>query len=272
MSEPLLPLVTDPYDLESHIDSDEIIMVDLSRAPVYARNHIPGALYLDYAKIIANRPPVMGLLPNENELGKVLSSLGISPDSHVVAYDDEGGSKACRLLWTLDMIGHKHKSLLNGGLQAWINENHPVSNQTEEVTPSDYPVSYTNTAATTDKEYILSHLDDPKVTLVDARTPGEYEGTDKRAHRGGHIPGAINLEWARAIDQQRNLRLKSQSELLSLYAGKGITPGNEIIVYCQTHTRSAHTYIVLKYLGYPLVRGYPGSWSDWGNDPNTPVE
>jgi len=272
MSEPLLPLVADPYDLESNIDADEIVIVDLSRAPVYSRNHIPGAAHLDYSKIIANRPPVMGLLPAESELGNVLSSIGISADSHVVAYDDEGGNKACRLLWTLDVVGHKHFSLLDGGLQAWINENHPVSNQSEDISPAEYHIKYKNTSASADKNYILSHLDDSSVTFVDARTPGEYEGTDKRAHRGGHIPGAINLEWARAIDQQRNLRLKSNSELLSLFAGKGITPDNEIITYCQTHARSAHSYIVLKYLGYPRVKGYPGSWSEWGNDPDTPIE
>ena len=272
MSEPLLPLVADPAELEDHIDADEIVIVDLSRAPVYARNHIPGAAHLDYSKIIANRPPVMGLLPAEDELSKVLSLIGISADSHVVAYDDEGGSKACRLLWTLDVVGHKNFSLLDGGLQAWINENHPVSTQVEDISPSNYSVSYTNTKANTGKDYILDHLDVPSITFVDARTPGEFEGTDKRALRGGHIPGAINLEWARAVDHQRNLRLKSQSELLSLYAGKGITPGNEIILYCQTHTRSAHSYIVLKYLGFPHIKGYPGSWSEWGNDPNTPIE
>lgn len=272
MSEPLLPLVADPYELEESIDADEIVLVDLSRAPVYARNHIPGAVHLDYSKIIANHPPVMGLLPSENNLSQVLSLIGISADNHVVAYDDEGGSKACRLLWTLDVAGHQGFSLLNGGLQAWINENHPVNNQAEDISPSDYSLTYSNSAVIADKDYILSHLDDASVTLVDARTPGEYEGTDKRAQRGGHIPGAINIEWARAIDQQRNLRLKSRSELLSLYAGKGITPDNEIITYCHTHARSAHSYIVLKYLGYAHVKGYPGSWSEWGNDPDTPVE
>lgn len=272
MSEPLLPLVAEPYDLENNLDADEIVVVDLSRAPVYTRNHIPGAVHLDFSNITANRPPVMGLLPSETDLSNLLSSIGVSADCHVVAYDDEGGSKACRLLWTLDVAGHKHFSLLDGGLQAWINENHPVSSQAEEISETEYTVKYSNTKATTDKKYILSHLDKQSVTLVDARTPGEYEGTDKRAHRGGHIPGAINLEWARAIDHQRNLRLKSKSELLSLYAGKGITPDNEIITYCQTHTRSAHSYIVLKYLGYPRVKGYPGSWSEWGNDPETPIE
>jgi len=272
MSEPLLPLVADPSELESLIDADDIVIVDLSRAPVYTRNHIPGAAHLDYSKIIANQPPVMGLLPAESYLSKILSTIGISADSHVVAYDDEGGNKACRLLWTLDVVGHKHFSLLDGGLQAWINENHPVSNQSEDISPTDYPIKYKNTSASADKKYILSHLDNSSVTLVDARTPGEFEGTDKRAQRGGHIPGAINLEWARTIDQQRNLRLKSNSDLLSLFAGKGITPDNEIITYCQTHARSAHSYIVLKHLGYPRLKGYPGSWSEWGNDPDTPIE
>lgn len=271
MTAPLLPLIVEAEELEEKFDDEKIIVVDLSRAPTYARNHIPEAVHIEYSQIVSSKPPVMGLLPSAEDLSKVLSSVGITPDSHVVAYDDEGGGKACRLLWTLDVAGHKNFSLLNGGLQAWVNENHEVSSGQESPDTSEYNVTYTDNGIT-NKEEILSKLDDPNVALLDVRTAGEYAGTDKRAAKGGHIPGAVNLEWTQAIDQQQNLRLKSPNNLQLLYIPLDVMPDKEVIVYCHSHHRSAHSYIVLKSLGYTKLKGYPGSWSDWGNDPDTPVE
>lgn len=243
----------------------------MSRAPIYARNHIPDAVHIEYSQIVSSKPPTLGLLPTAEEFSQLLCSVGISPESHVVAYDDEGGGKACRLLWTLDVAGHKNFSLLNGGLQAWVNEDHDVSNDIETPFPSEYKVSYTDNGII-DKAGILAKLDDPNVVLLDVRSPGEFAGTDKRAARAGHIPGAVNLEWIQAIDQQYNLRLKDANDLQLLYIPIDVMPDKEVIVYCHSHHRSAHSYIVLKSLGYKNLKGYPGSWSDWGNDPETPVE
>ncbi|MEJ2106096.1 MAG: rhodanese-like domain-containing protein [Acidiferrobacteraceae bacterium] len=107
---------------------------------------------------------------------------------------------------------------------------------------------------------------------MDARTPEEYRGEKKLAQQVGHIPGAVNFNWTDAMDPNRQRRLKDADELRSRFAELGITPDKEIIVYCQTHHRSAHTFILLQWLGYTRVRGYPGSWSDWGNRSDTPVE
>ncbi|MFQ5469979.1 MAG: sulfurtransferase [Gammaproteobacteria bacterium] len=271
MASSLLPLVIEPDALEETIDNNEIIVVDLSRAPVYKRNHIPSAIHFDYSQIVASKSPVMGLLPTEEILGNVLSSAGISTDSHIVAYDDEGGGKACRLLWTLDVCGHSQFSLLNGGLQAWVNENHRVSNELEEPSQSNYKVTYSDKHKA-DKAYILTKLSNPGTVLLDARSIREYDGSDKRAHRGGHIPGAVNLEWSKLIDQTNNLRLKSSDEIMAQLAALDITPDKEVITYCHSHHRSAHSYIALKHLGFNKIKGYPGSWSDWGNDPETPIE
>lgn len=271
MTEPLLPLITEAEELEASIDEDNLVIIDLSRAPTYARNHIPDAIHIEYSQIISSKPPVMGLLPAANAFSEVLATAGITPESHIVAYDDEGGAKACRLLWTLDVIGHQHFSLLNGGLQAWINENHAVSAGIESARPSEYPVTYTQNGLI-ERAEILAKLNDPNVALLDVRSPGEYAGTDKRALRGGHIPGAVNLEWIHAIDQQYNLRLKDANELQLLYIPIDVMPDKEVIIYCHSHHRSAHSYIVLKSLGYQNIKGYPGSWSDWGNDPELPVE
>ncbi len=127
-------------------------------------------------------------------------------------------------------------------------------------------------SSTSDKDYILSRLGQPDLTLLDTRSPAEYEGRDVRAARGGHIPGAVNLNWIEAMDQTRQLRFKADPVLRRMLAAIGVTPDKEVIVYCQTHHRSAHTYIVLRHLGYQRLRAYPGAWSEWGNTPGLPVE
>lgn len=266
-----LPLIIEPAELKSNLDTQNILIVDLSRPQTYAQLHVPGAVHLDYARIVAARAPAMGMLPDAATLGETLGSIGLKPDSHVVAYDDEGGGRASRLLWTLDAVGHPAYSLLNGGLHAWLNDRLPVSSEPTMKTAGHYPVRF-NDAVVADKNYIMSRLRDRGSILVDARTPAEYRGEARRAERAGHIPGAVNFDWMNAIDPARSARLKPAEELRRMLTELGVTPDKEIITYCQTHHRSAHTYIVLKSLGYPRLRGYPGSWSEWGNSPETPIE
>ena len=125
--------------------------------------------------------------------------------------------------------------------------------------------------AIADKGYILTSLNDPDIVILDVRTPAEFSGQDLRAARGGHIPGAVNMDWTLAIDRDRNLRLKPEHELHKMLRERGVTADKEVVTYCQTHHRSAHTYIVLKSLGFSRIRGYDGSWSEWGNDPMMPI-
>ncbi len=205
-------------------------------------------------------------------MSAVLSRLGLTPDSQVVAYDEEGGGYAARLLWTLDVLGHTRFSLLNGGFIAWIAENRPLEHQPTALAASSYQAQISNPAALADKDYLLARLGQPDLALLDTRSPLEYRGLDVRAARGGHIPGAVNLNWTDAMDIHRHLRFKPDATLRGMLEASGVIAAKEVIVYCQTHHRSAHTYIVLKHLGYPRVRGYPGAWSEWGNDPGLPVE
>jgi thiosulfate/3-mercaptopyruvate sulfurtransferase len=266
-----LPILLQPGELEQRLDDKNLVIIDLCSEKSYLSCHVPGAVHLDYAHIVAARPPVMGLLPDEDRLNLMLSSIGLTLESHVVAYDDEGNGRASRLVWTLEELGHERFSLLDGGLKAWLIEGHPVKQDRETRLPSHFRGTYQGNKVA-DKKYILAHLFDPDVVILDARSPAEYHGEDIRAQRGGHIPGAVNFEWMRAIDQERNLRFKPVDKLRSMLESLGITPDKEVICHCQTHHRSAHTYMVLKYLGYPKVKGYPGSWSEWGNDPDTPIE
>ncbi|MBI1195502.1 MAG: sulfurtransferase [Gammaproteobacteria bacterium] len=267
MSESRYPLLIDGETLQSAMDAGDVLVVDLSRPPLYMQQHIPGAVNLDIGRIMASQPPVMGLLPETGYLENLLGSLGATADTHIVAYDEESNAKACRLLWTLDCLGHKHSSLLDGGLQAWAAEGRSLSAAAATVAAAVYKAQ-PESGVIADKQYIQSHLGD--LQIVDVRSAAEYEGVDKRAQRGGHIPGAINIEWTQSIDRAHQMRLHALEELRTIYAT--LDPDRETVVHCQTHQRSSHSYVVLKLLGFTKLRGYPGSWSDWGNDPQTSVE
>ncbi|MFO7593082.1 MAG: sulfurtransferase [Pseudomonadota bacterium] len=273
MSEPLLPLLVEADVLQRHLGNPSLLIVDMGKPETYARGHVPGAVYLDYSDIVRTQMPLAGLLPDEARLSAVLSGIGLRSDSHVVAYDEEGGGKAARLLWTLESIGHTRYSLLNGGLHVWFNEGHPLEQAPHKPQPSDYQAHYNaDCMAVARRQFILDHLNDEKLALLDARSAEEFSGKKRYSARGGHIPGAIHIEWTELMDPSHNLRLKGIAELRNLLEEKSITPDKTVVAYCQTHHRSAHTWFVLKYLGYRHAKGYEGSWSDWGNQPDTPIE
>lgn len=269
--EKTLPIIIEADELERHLGEPNLLIVDLCQSQLYARMHIPGAVHVDYSAIVSSRGPVSGLLPSEEQFSDVLSQIGFTDEKHIVTYDDEGGGKAARMLWTLAAFGLEGHSLLNGGLHAWANEGHPLEQKPSTPTPSDYHAHYRGEVVA-DRDYIAARLNDGAVLLIDARTEHEYHGRDVRAARGGRIPGAKHFEWTRALDQGKNLRLREEQELLSELEALGATPEKEIICYCQTHHRSAHTWAMLKHLGFTNVKGYEGAWSDWGNTPHLPVE
>jgi len=271
MSTSHFPLLIEPETLALYHDLEDLLVVDVSRAKSYSVAHVPQAVYLEYADLVLQTPPVAGLLPDTRHLSRLFSSVGLTPTTHVIAYDDEGGAKAGRLIWTLHLLGHDLCSVLNGGIHAWANEKHPLERQPTLPAPSDYTASIARPQCIVDAEYVLKNLDNPNIMLVDARTPAEYSGEKKFSTRGGHIPGAVNLDWTLTLDRARNLRWQSKDELRVLFERIGVSPDREVIVYCQTHHRSSQLYMVLNYLGYPNVRGYAGSWSEWGNLMGVPV-
>lgn len=271
MPHTLLPLIVEPDALQRALGGARLFIVDLCQQQTYLQGHIPGAAHLAYAQIVRGESPMPGLLPDTASLERLLSGIGLSREHHVVAYDEEGGGRASRLLWTLDVIGHERFSLLNGGLTAWQEEQRPLTSERRARPPSDYRIERADRALA-DRDYILQHLRDPAVVLLDTRSPGEFSGEDVRAARGGHIPGAKNFNWTDAMDLDNALRLLPAERLRATLGALGVTPDKEVIAYCQTHHRSAHTYMVLKSLGFPRIKGYPGSWSEWGNRTDTPVE
>lgn len=270
MTEPLFPLIVEPEQLEAGLGEDNLLILHITRPERY-QYHVPGAVLLEGPRFIRVQKPVMGLLPEEKDLGELFEALGMTPQTHVVAYDDEGGGWASRFLWTLDVAGHTHYSLLNGGLVAWANEGHRLNS--DAVTPrrGQYRVSL-HPQPVADAEYILSRLGAPDFGLLDSRTPQEFVGAKRFSARGGHIPGAVNLNWVDTMDERHNLRFKPEHELRRMLEQRRLTPDKEIVCYCQSHHRSSHAYIMLKALGYERIKGYPGAWSEWGNRTDTPVE
>ncbi len=271
MQQPLFAVFVEADRLACQLNNPQLQIIDMSAPELYSESHLPGAIHLEYAEIITQQPPTLGLLPDFEQLQTLFSKIGLRNDAHIITYDAEGSGKAARLLWTLAACGFDNVSILNGGRSAWQAGGYPMESE-RNLWPASHFKVIPNPEVIADKAYILSHLDEPKITLLDARSPAEYCGDDLRAARGGHIPGAINMDWSLTFNSQHDLHLKPTTALKALMAERQINRENEIIVHCQSHHRSALMYAILKFLGYPKVRGYHGSWSEWGNCSDTPIE
>jgi thiosulfate/3-mercaptopyruvate sulfurtransferase len=270
MSEINLPLLVEPGQLEPLLSNEQLIIVSVDSEQRYSERHVPTAVHLSYSKLITKSKFAQGMLPELVDINQALSAIGLTPETHVIAYDDEGSGRASRLLLTLDAIGHTRFSLLNGGMTAWAAEGFPLHVEAEFREHSNYKATSISNVVV-DKDYILTKLNDKNTILIDARSHDEFTGLQPLAKRSGHIPGAINIDWKLNKDPSRNKRMKSDEKILEMLLDRGITKDKEIIAYCQTCHRSSHSYIMLKQVGYPNIKCYPGSWSEWGNCENTPV-
>lgn len=265
----LLPRLLEPAELEQYLGDDRLLIVDLCSDSLYDRAHIQGAVHVSPSALMSGEAPAVGKLPCIDRLNELLSGLGITPDTHIVAYDDEGGGWAGRLIWILEVVGHTRWSYLNGGMVAWQNEGHLTTSAvpTRKATAVKVTLSAAPIAETED---ILTHLGDNNFAVWDARSREEYDGIRVLARKGGHIPGAIHCEWTTLMDRSNNLRIRADAA--QVLAELGLTPDKTIATHCQSHHRSAFTYLVGRLLGYPDIKGYHGSWSEWGNRADTPVE
>jgi thiosulfate/3-mercaptopyruvate sulfurtransferase len=270
----MIPLVLEPKTLAELLGDDpqhsEYLIVDLCQDENYQRHHIPGAVHISPSELVSGVQPAVGKLPTLERLESLFSRIGYEPGKHIIAYDDEGGGWAGRFIWTLDVIGHKNSaySYLNGGLIAWAQDQLPLTASVPET--SETKVSLTiHPEFIAEKEEVLASLDDANTQVWDARSPEEYMGTKVFAARGGHIPGAINLDWLELMDRHNGLRLRE--DIAELVTAKGFESSGKIITHCQTHHRSGLTYLVGKILDLN-IKAYHGSWSEWGNDSDTPID
>jgi thiosulfate/3-mercaptopyruvate sulfurtransferase len=268
MTDSLLPLLIEGQDLQPHLNNPKILLVDLCSMDSYLAGHLPGAAHVSPQELVCGQPPAPGRIANTTQLEQLFERLGLEPDTHVVAYDDEGGGWAGRFIWTLDAIGHQHYSYLNGGIHAWRHDALPLS--TDPGQRQAVPQQLTIDAdVVVEVDDILAQLGQDDFAVWDARGPDEYRGEKVLAQKGGHIPGAINCEWTSMMDPSRQHRIRTDA-LERLHA-LGLNEQQHIVTHCQSHHRSGFTYLLGKILGFD-IRGYHGSWSEWGNHPHTPVE
>ena len=256
--------------LGSEQNNDNLIIVDLCSDALYRQKHVPGAVHLQPGALMAGTAPYPGKLPSLEQLQNIIRYLGINAHSHVVIYDDEGGGWAGRFAWTLDLLGYKNWSYLNGGIVAWIKEGFVTESEANQPLASDTEVSIANPKVLISADQVISQLSNSDFAVWDARSPGEYSGNMVRSARGGHIPGAINIEWTALMNPQRNLRIREDAQAILNNAGLG--KNKSVATHCQSHHRSGFTYMVARILEYKNISAYDGSWAEWGSLDHTPVE
>lgn len=264
-----LPLIAEPSELANALDNEQLIILDLRDPSSYAKAHIPNAISFSLSEVVSSMPPIGGMLPSDEQMSLALSRIAFNTDRHIVAVDDNGGPQAARLIWTLEAFGINNASFLNGGMTAWLSEIGAVDDTIESPTATQYKASLQGNNSA-DRDYLLQQLDNKEIQLLDARTLGEFNGEDLRSARGGHIPGALHFEWSQI--KGPDMKFKTLSDLQALLEDAGFKKDQELIAYCQTHMRSSVVCLVLKALEYSNVKGYPGAWSDWGNQSDTPIE
>jgi thiosulfate/3-mercaptopyruvate sulfurtransferase len=266
-------VLVDTTWVREHLDDSQVRFIDVSSSPdVYAAGHLPGAQYIDWQTDLTNPDdPVRGQILTRAALSQLLSRLGVEQDDTLVFYDDTSNLFAARAYWVLKYYQHPDVRIYNGGSKRWIADGQQLTAETTSAAASHYSAGEPDPSIRTDWQYVVDHVGDSGTLFCDVRGPKEYTGTDVRSARGGHIPGAINVEWSNAVNADGTFR--AASALAELYGKAGFTPDKQIITYCQTGVRGAHTWFVLReLLGYPNVRNYDGSWEDYGNQGDSPIE
>lgn len=262
-----------------HLNDPKVRIVECNEdILLYDQGHIPGAVKIDWVGEL-NDPIIRDYLDRER-FEQLMVSKGISNDTTVVFYGDKHNWWATYALWVFKLFGHPDARIMNGGRAKWIAERRLLTREVPSYPPGEYHAPERNDAAIRAfRDQVLAHIRKSSAALVDVRSPQEYTGErlhmpeypQEGALRGGHIPTAVNIPWASAVREDSTF--KSADELRELYASKGITPDKDVIAYCRIGERSSHTWFVLTYLlGYPKVRNYDGSWTEWGNAVGLPIE
>jgi thiosulfate/3-mercaptopyruvate sulfurtransferase len=220
-------------------------------------------------ELVDGTPPAGGRLPSAERLTALFGRIGYVPDQEVVLYDEEGGGWAGRMAWTLDIIGHAAWSYIDGGIHSWHAAGLPLEmGAPPAITPTQVTLNL-DLSPVAEIPDILRAIASGNEVIWDVRTAEEYAGLKSGSSRAGHIPGALHLDWQALKDPNRGLRLTEQ--MPGLLAAHGLTGDRPIITHCQTHHRSGLSYMVGRLLGYD-IRAYHGSWSEWGNREDTPIE
>ena len=270
-------VLVDTQWLEDHLDDDSIRIVEVDENPaLYTEAHIPGAIGFDWKKDLQDQVKRDFLGPEA--FGELFGSHGVSNDHLVVLYGDRNNWFAAYTYWYLKYYGHDNVKLLNAPREKWIGEQRPTTTDVPSFAPASFTAQAGDETIRAKRDEVQSALD-ADTKLVDVRSPQEFSGEliampgyeQEGAQRSGHIPGAASVPWAQAV--QEDGTFKSADDLAELYRSKGVTNGSPIIAYCRIGERSAHTWFVLhELLGHDDVKNYDGSWTEWGNLVNVPIE
>jgi thiosulfate/3-mercaptopyruvate sulfurtransferase len=263
--------------VQDHLDDSSIRIVEVDENPaLYADAHIPGAIGFDWKKDLQHQVKRDFLGPDE--FGALFGSRGISSDHTIVLYGDRNNWFAAYTYWYLKYYGHDSVKLMNGPREKWIEEGRPTTTDVPKYDSATFTAQPGDKAIRALRDEVTAALGQ-STSLVDVRSPQEFSGEliamagyeQEGAQRAGHIPGAASVPWAQAVKEDGTF--KSADELRELYTGKGVLNGNDIIAYCRIGERSAHTWFVLhELLGHEAVKNYDGSWTEWGNLVNVPIE
>ncbi|MBX5458170.1 MAG: sulfurtransferase [Thermogemmatispora sp.] len=264
--------------VEAHLNDPKVRLIEVDvDTSAYEQGHIPGAIGFNWQKELQDqvvRAPI-----SKEQLEELLSRSGVSNDTTVVLYGDNNNWFAAWAFWLLKYYGHQDVRLLDGGRAKWVADKRPLTTEVPSYPRTEYRAEEPHREVRAFRDEVLSKLGNSQVALVDVRSPGEYKGEllappnlpQEGAQRGGHIPGAKNVPWASAVREDGTF--KSADELRAIYEGQGITGDKEVIAYCRIGERSSHTWFALRYLlGYPNVRNYDGSWTEWGSLIGVPIE
>ncbi|MBA3796311.1 MAG: sulfurtransferase [Chloroflexi bacterium] len=262
---------------QQHLDDPNVrfVEVDVDTA-AYEQAHIPGAVGWDWTSQLSDG--IRRDVASREEMSRLLSESGIGPDTHIVLYGDNNNWFAAWAYWQLKLHGWERLSILNGGRRYWLDNGLPLSVDPPTYEPTGIELTEPSNELRAFRDDVMARLGDPGATLVDVRSPAEFSGEviappgmTETAQRGGHIPGAQSIPWAQTVREDGTF--KDADALRALYEPKGVTPDKDVIAYCRIGERSSHSWFVLReLLGYPNVRNYDGSWTEWGSMVNVPIE